>query len=229
MSKRNYIADNDELNEYVTLSEDGSSKINIAEEQIDSYVGPQERFIDSKRRIFGVATAGTSTTLTDTSSDSPLTSYQDNYFTYTQIQITGGTGENQRRRITASDTDSGTVTVDSAWDTTPDSTSAYRIVQVGKFPRKQDCNYDSDTDSWYKTIPEAVKAAVASQVEFMIELGDEYFSSDKTDKTRESISEYEYEKGGTGAAGVDSKSKLIAPKTRALLRGIMSRIGKMVV
>lgn len=70
--------------------------------------------------VTGTATAGASTTLTD--SGKAWTT--DQFIDYT-VEITGGTGVGQSRRITAN---TGTVlTVASAWDTNPDATSTYLI------------------------------------------------------------------------------------------------------
>lgn len=70
--------------------------------------------------VTGTATAGASTTLTDGAA-----TWTTNIFTDYIVEITGGTGVGQQRRV-ASNT--GTVlTVNGAWDTNPDATSTYKI------------------------------------------------------------------------------------------------------
>jgi len=72
---------------------------------------------------FGTATAGTATTITLKSGSSTT----DSYYTGMTITIIGGTGANQSRVITGYVGSTLVATVDSAWGTTPDSTSQYVI------------------------------------------------------------------------------------------------------
>jgi phage tail sheath protein FI len=64
--------------------------------------------------------AATITLANDASSD-------DDTYNGMQIEITGGTGENQTRTINDYDGASRTAIVDSDWDTVPDTTSEYRV------------------------------------------------------------------------------------------------------
>ena len=111
--------------------------------------------------------------------------------------------------------------------TTPDATSFYKIYQLGKFPRHCDVTFYSQQtpDTYYKQIPEAIKRAVAAQIEFMIEMGDNYFSGDDANKQSESIGDYSYS-NADGATGIN---RLIAPKVKMLLRGIKRRTGTFVI
>lgn len=68
----------------------------------------------------GTATSGGSTTLTDSGK-----AWSTNQHQYRAVKITGGTGVGQTRRI-ASNTATA-LTVDTAWSTNPDATSAYVI------------------------------------------------------------------------------------------------------
>lgn len=72
----------------------------------------------------GTAESGTSTTLTDT--DQTWTT--DEHAGRT-VHITGGTGAGQVREIASNTSD--TLTVETAWDTTPDATSTYQILSPG--------------------------------------------------------------------------------------------------
>lgn len=223
-SRRGYLS-RDELEQFadITISDDteADDQINQAEELIDQYVGFQNKFL--KETIKGrCAQAGAATTLYLQATQQNL--YQNDYFKGCEVEIIGGTGAGQRRRITASDCATGALTVASAWTTNPDTTSFYRVYQLGKFPRQEDVDYYTETTPYvyYKQIPEAVKRAVAAQVDYMIQMGDKFFSSDKSQKESERISAYSY----TMAKGSGNLEKLIAPKARLLLRAVRNRVGE---
>jgi len=130
------------------------------------------------------------------------------------LEIIGGTNAGERRKITASE--DGVLTVSQAFTSEIDDTSAYRIYQLGLFPRTQDTYYKDQT--YYKSIPEAVKRATAAQVEFIIEKGEEYFKG-PTDLTSESIGDYSYTRKVAG------EESMIAPKAKMFLRGFINRVG----
>lgn len=225
-SRRGYLTQT-ELAEYANItisdSDETDDQISQAEELIDAYVGFVDSFLHQSIRKFGVATSGTSTTLVDTSSDSPLLTTDDNFFKGCEIEIIGGTGEGQRRVITSSSKSGDSVTVVSAWTTTPDSTSAYRIYQLGKFPRRKDVFYDSPTETYYKSIPEAIKRATAAQVQYIIEMGADFFAGPQATFSSENLSKYGY----TLADGHSGLSRLIAPKAKQLLtrNGLVNNTG----
>lgn len=224
-SRRGYLSQS-ELEQYanitVTDATEADDQISIAEELIDTYVGYQEKFYPNE--LNGKASAGGSTTLTLQSHHQNV--YHNDYFKWCFLEIIGGTGAGQRRKITTS-TLAGVLTVESAFSTTPDATSFYRIFQLGKFPRYKDVFYDGidNNNTYYKQIPEAVKRAVAAQVEFIIEMGTRFFTSDQTEKQSESIGDYSY----TNAAGSNSIYRLIAPKAKMYLRGIRNITGRIMV
>jgi hypothetical protein len=225
-SRRGYLSQ-DELEQMaditVTNSAEADDQISQAEEMIDSYVGPQDKFYDET--LTGLASAGASTSITLESAQQ--NTFDIDYFKLCEVEIIGGTGAGQRRKITGS-TKAGVLTIDTAWDTNPDTTSYYKISQIGKFPRDIDVDtYTSGSNTtYYKQIPEAVKRAVASQVQYVIEMGASYFSSDKADMQSESIGDYSYSKaGGTGSGNI---GKMISPKAKMLLNGIYNRVGKLI-
>lgn len=221
-SRRGYLSE-DELEQFaditVTDADEGADRISQAEELIDAYVGYQDKFFD--REISGKAVTGSTTSLTLQTSQQ--NSVQNDYYKGMQIEIIGGTAIGEISKITAS-TYAGVLTLETL-DTAVDSTSIYRISQLGKFPRKKDVWYDSESgdDKYYKQIPEAVRRAVAAQVEYMIEMGDAYFETDKASYDSESIGDYSYSK--KSGASID---RLIAPKAKQLLRGIMNRKGAII-
>lgn len=220
-SRRGYLSQ-DELEQYsnITVTDAGEADdvISQAEEMVDAFVGPQDSFLNET--IEGLAAAGSTNTITLESEQQ--NTYDKDYFKGCEIDLVGGTGEGQRAKITGS-TRAGVLTIDSNWDTQPDATTFYQIHQLGKFPRRQDTTSHTNDSvvTWYKNIPEAIRRAVAAQVEFIINQGDEFFGSDQTDKQSESIGDYSYNMGNV-AAGL---SRLIAPKAKLLLRGYINRKG----
>ena len=225
-TKRNYLTI-DELEEFanITVTDEAEAfdQIGQAEELIDAYVGYQPKHVD--RVMQGQATAATGSTITDDSSDTPL--YRDNnFFTFCVVEIIAGTGFGQSAVISASNRDSRQITVSPAFSTAPDSTSVYKIYQLAKFPRKQDSFHTPDTLTYYKSIPEAVKRATAAQVQFIIEMGDDFFSGDGSEMSSDRIGNYSYSQG-SGQGGQSALVRMIAPKARTLLRGIKNRLGRL--
>lgn len=218
-SRRNYVttAEVDLLTGTTSTDQD----ISEAEELIDNYVGFQDSFF--KGQIDALATSGTSNTLTLHTDHQNV--YNADHLAGCQVEIIGGTGSGQRR-IISTQTKAGVITVTENWTTTPDSTSYYKIYQLGKFPRCKDVMFDSRSgaDKYYKSIPEAVKRATAAQVEYRIEMGDKFFASDESDKQSEAIGDYSY----TNAQGSAGINKLIAPKAKILLRGIRNIVGQII-
>jgi hypothetical protein len=225
-SRRGYLSQG-ELAQYaditITDTTEADDQIGHAEELIDSYVGFQTKFY--KYSLDGMASAGGSASITLQGDHQNIN--EANYFKGMEVEIIGGTGIGQRRKITAS-TKAGVLTTDS-FTTSPDNTSVYTIYQVGKFPRDTDVFYDSVNSpyTYYKRIPEAIKRAVAAQVEFIIKMGTSYFSTDKVNIGSETIGDYSYKKAGDGSSS--SLNDLIAPKAKMLLRGIKNIKGTIVV
>ena len=197
------------------------AQLDAAEALIDAYVGFITKWMNYK--VEGIAVSGGASTLTLMVKEQNR--YDANYFAGCEIKILGGTGSGQVRRISSS-TYGGVVTVDTAWTTAPDSTSFYRIYQFAKFPRTQDVTHFTEVEpaQVYKEIPEQVKQAVAAQVEYIDSMGDDYFSTNNSEKMREQIGDYEYE-NAQSESGVGGISRLIAPKAKALLRGIRCIVG----
>lgn len=224
-SRRNYVT-KEEVDELIGSGNSTDLQVSEAEEIIDAWVGPQKKHIDQE--YTGRASAGAASTITLQTTHQNI--YDIDYFKYCQVEIIGGTGAGQRRICTGS-TKPGVLTVDSAWDTTPDNTSFYKIYQLGKFPRYHDVEFYSEQapSTYYKSIPEAVRRATAAQVEYMAAMGDNFFKTDASDKQSERIGDYSYSKGGGDSTGALSISKLIAPKARALLRGIKNTLGEIVI
>lgn len=217
-SKRNYLTQT-ELAQYaditITDSTEADDQITQAEEDIDAYVGPQDRAVSGEYLGRMAAVSGSTFTLESDHQNQ----FYDDFFTFCVVQILGGTGVGQIKRITSS-TYAGVITVES-WDTTPDTTSIYKIYQLSKFPTIHEEFFDADhtPNKYYKHILNEVVRAVAAQVEYRIQMGNAFFAGDKAHLTGESFGDYSYSKQET------SISNLIAPKAKAYLRGIMNRKG----
>ncbi len=224
-SKRNYLTQA-ELSEFaditVTDPTEADDQISMAEELIDGFVGFQEKFYKSSLTALAASGGANSLTL----SSEHQNTYNADYFAGCQVEIIGGTGSGQRRIISSS-TKAGVITTTENWTTAPDSTSFYKIYQLGKFPRRCDVHFDSisGADKHYKSIPEAVKRATAAQVEYVINMGVDFFSGADSDKQSESIGDYSY----SNAPGSVGSNKLIAPKAKMLLRGIRNIKGTITV
>ncbi len=220
-SRRGYLSQSElEQLENITVTNtaEADDQISQAEELIDAYVGPQDSYMPN--HIVGLAAAAGALSLTLELSQQ--NTYDVDYFKLCEIEILGGTGVGQRRKITAS-TKAGVLTVDAAWTVTPDATSFYKITQIGKFPRRLDVESYTNgaVTTYYKSIPEAIKRAVAAQVGYFIEMGESFFKGDKTEMESESVGDYSYSKG----QGVGNLYRLIAPRAKTLLKGIVNRTG----
>jgi len=222
-SRRMYLSI-DELEQYaditVTDNAEANDQISQAEEAVDTYIRRGQKFMPYI--VEGKATDGSTTTLIDTSSDNQLEK-DDNFFLWCELEILHGTNAGERRRITASDKDTKTITVESAFTSSIDTTSFYRIHQLGLFPRSKDVIHDGDDSTYYKSIPEAIKRATAFQVKYMIDNGAEFFSTGADFKS-ETIGDYSYSRQD----GVNMSDVLIAPKAREILKPYMNRIGQIV-
>lgn len=200
-------------------------RISQSEELIDAYVGFQEKAVPG---IYtGRATDVSGTTLYDTSSDTQLY-VDDGFFVYCVIEIIGGTGAGQQKQITSSNKNNKSITVVSSWTTPPDSTSVYKIYQLGKFPRRKDVYYDPDNLTYTKHIPEAIKRAVAAQMAFLVDKGDGFFTGDGAEMDSESIGNYSYSRGSGGSSMAASSVKLVAPRARTLLKGYKFSGGRII-
>ena len=217
-SRRGYVTTT-EVDELIGSGASTDLQISEAEEIIDAYVGFQQKGMNEVIEGRAAAVGGSTLTLQSDQQNQ----YDIDYLKMCAIEILGGTGAGQRRIITGQ-TKEGVVTVDSAWSTALSTDSFYRIWQLGKFPRDCDVVFYSAVapSTYYKQIVEQVKRAVAAQVEFMVEMGDNYFQTNASEKQSESIGDYSYSLSD-GAAGL---GKLIAPKAKLLLRGIRNITGQ---
>lgn len=105
----------------------------------------------------GTATAGTSTTLTNSAK-----AWATNQWANSQVRITGGTGAGQVRSITSN---TGTALTVPAWTTTPDATSTYSIEGNDDYLYFMGNNavtlyrYSITANTWTTLAPGAARAA----------------------------------------------------------------------
>lgn len=223
-SRRGYLSQ-EELEEFadieVTDSDEADDQITQAEEMIDTFVGFQDKFFE--HTLSGKAGGGTTTTLILDTAHRTNYAYED-YFKGCMVEIIGGQNAGQRKLITGS-TIEGTITHE-AFTGANDTTTVYKIFQVGKFPRHCDVfgNTNETPNKLYKSIPEAVKRATAAQVQYIIEMGQKFFATDASQISMERIGDYTYNKEHSK----DSQAPLIAPKAKILLKGIVNRTGRIV-
>ena len=219
-TKRGYIT-KAEVESYcdiaITDDDEAIERMELAEELIDQYVGFQNKFL--RYEVDGIATDGTTTTLIDTSGDSLLDSSVDGRYEYCTIQVLSGTNAGEERLIIDHDVSESTIEVHEAFTSAIDDTSVYRIYQLAKFPRAKDVKIIDNV--FYKYVPEQVKKAALAQVDYMLEMGDDFFNSG-VDKNSENIDGYDYEVP-------KSVNRMIAPKARTYLKGIMSIKGKLLI
>ena len=220
MTRRQYI-NFDDVEQYsnITITNLGEAEdqMNHAEELIDSYVGFQDKHIPLD--FSGLATNGGNNYLIDTSGDSHLKSFEDDYFIYCEVEIIGGTGKGQVRTIESYNKSLNKIIVSENWDTNPDNTSFYVIRQLGKFPRIEDAYYENN-ERYYKTIPNAVKQATLAQLDYIISKGRDFFNS-AVDFQSESLEGYSYTKKS-------GKDNFISPTARQLLKGIVNKKGQII-
>lgn len=227
-SKRGYLTPTDlEAMTGLELTEsEALKKINAAEALIDAFVGFQEKAICDE--YHGEVSGAIEKTIFDTDGRTQLLHYDD-YFLGCWLEIIGGSGAGQQRRIVSSSYAGKSITYEGdALNPAPNSSTSFRIFQLGKFPRRQDMTTNRDGNRYYKAIPQAVREATAAQVEFMVDKGDEFFTSDGTDMQSESFGNYAYSRGSKDSAAA-TYVRMVSPKVRTLLHGIVNRTGRLTV
>lgn len=226
-TKRQYLTI-DELQEFADITvideNEAFDQIGQAEEIIDAYVGPQDRFI--KRPHVMQVSAANGKTLSDIHSTSPLNQFDD-YFAGCMMEVIGGTGAGQSRRISSSSETGKSITYEGD-DLNPavDTTSIIKIYQLAKYPRCKDVETYGSTRKYFKSIPEAVRRATAAQVAFMINQGADFFDTDKLAKQSERLGNYSYT-NSQGAMSGTAVTRIVSPRAKALLRGYKNNTGRL--
>lgn len=214
---RNYI----QVSEAATASE---AQIDLAEQIIDHYVGVQKRHV-------GHVHEGEITSLlagqkiVDEDSRSRLSQYDNGYFKYCVIEFLSGEHAGESRPITANTESESSIVYGGDELANLAVGDIFKIYQLGKFPRQKDVLHRDTV--YHKSIPRVVKDAVIAQAEFIVEMGDDYFSGNETDAAGESIGNYSYQNAGGG--NQSATVKMVAPKARTMLRGIINRLGRIEV
>lgn len=208
--------------------------ISVAEELIDSFIGYTDQFFSIQYSYnleglcAGVGSLGSNLSMVLEARHQNI-SLMD-FFTFCEVEIIGGAGQGQRSIIKSSTYPNTEIQLRDAFTIPIDTTSFYRIYQLGKFPRREDVFLDAihTPNRYYKNIPEALKRATAAQVEYMKTMPSQFFQTDDLFKDSEKIGDYAYTKVRSGAVGLDVY-QMISPKAKALLRGYTNRKGEMLV
>lgn len=210
----------------VTGTEDEKKAlIDRAETLVDSYLGIWQHAV---REIRGLAAAATENTIQLSPEDRQQANGV-NMLVGCVIDIIGGTAAGEQGYIKSQTLD-GIITVQTNWGTQPDTTSYYRIYQGGKVPRKGTNDLTNDTvggvNTYFRVIPRALKQAVAAQVEYVQQMGIEYFTGGDSAMQSESMDGYSYNRGDGG-----SGKTLVAPSVRSLLSGsgLVNRAGGQII
>jgi len=219
-TRRNYI-------ETSEVSGATDAQVALAEEIIDQYVGVQDKHV--KIEYDGeISSILAGNKLIDTSSITQLgPSQNQNYYARCVVEFLTGEHAGTIRLITASNGSDYSITYDGDALANLAVGDIFRVYQLAKFPRRKD--QFTRENVYYKTIPRAVKDAVIAQTEFIIEMGDDYFTGNETDAGSESIGNYSYSNASGGSGQQSAAVKMVAPKARALLRGIINRTGRIEV
>lgn len=205
------------------------AQVALAEELIDRYVGPQQKYLHNEYhgRITSLLNSGREIVDDGSGGGSTQLDIVSGRYAGTVLEMVSGAQAGKRAIIESSDKDSKSVTLRAAFTSDPAVGDYFKIYQLAKFPRVQDGYTTPDGLHVYYSIPEAVREAVAAQVEFIMAKGDAFFTGDNSDMQSESFLNYSYSRGNS-ATGSSSLSKLISPQARVLLRGIVNRTGRIV-
>jgi phosphomevalonate kinase len=225
-SRRFYVALADALAQVGTINNATvtSAILNQAEELIDQYVGPQPSWY--RTTLIGRCAAGSNATTIVLQANKDQNAYQKDFFKNMEVEIIGGTGAGQTAHIQTSLL-SGTLTLYETLTTALDTTSMYKIAQLGKFPRIEDVYLDGYNSpvQYYKNAPKKVQDAVIEQCRYILKMGASFFITDSYGMDQEIIdNNYRYQR--KNMAG--DLSLLIAPEAKLLLRGITNRKGQFI-
>jgi hypothetical protein len=215
--RRHYI----EIADVPTSTE---ANVALAEELIDRYVGPQQKFIQSETS--GRISAIDGAVIFDTNDQTSL-NITSNYYSFCVLEMISGAAAGKREVIKTSDQDGKSVTLWAALSTAPAAGDYFKIYQLAKFPRIDDWDIPAGSNTYYKSIPELVREATVAQTLFIMSKPAAYFTGNSTDMKSEKFLNYQYERSAGAAEG--SLNALISPQARSLLRGILNRKGRMTV
>lgn len=195
------------------------ARISKAEAYIDQVAGYHTK---ARQHTYTDEARGGSTTTIQLSANDNGAYQRTNQLKGMVVEIVDGTGAGQTRAIASSATD-GTATVETAFTTAPDATSFYSIYQMGKFPRAKDLRQNPEGTRDVIIIPRQLKEAVAAQVVFITEMGDDYFDTDENALGSVRIGNFSQSRGGNGGGSVGT----IAPRAKQLLsaNGLINRTG----
>lgn len=151
----------------------------------------------------GVVDSAGNTTIIDAGL-AGLNNRPDDFWNGGAVIITEGTGRGQTRKISDFDSATGTVTVDTAWTTNPDTTSTFRLITK---------------------IPDKVKYATIEQALYLVKGGGQRARLQAEGVTQYSIGDLSetFGDGGGNSSGV-----AISNEAKGYLQGLVTKIGKLI-
>jgi hypothetical protein len=101
----------------------------ISDKRFDNFNSDQALYFPytNVRTVKGTVDSATNTTLVSSELED-IDNQPDDFWNYGSVKITDGTGVGQIREISDFVNSTGTVTVDVAWSTNPDTTSTYQLI-----------------------------------------------------------------------------------------------------
>lgn len=214
---RSYIADQTELETYTgSLTSFSSRDLIRAEQDIDSIIGNYYEGVNRKfyanREVFEsskITLSSTTATIADNNNSS-------GFYSYCVLEILSGANKGLRKLVISSTLSGGnnvlTFNVEEVGLTGSEDILIY---QIAKIPRIKDIT--SVSSSYYKSIPEFIKEAVALQYQFRLNNEATLTSSQtiKRERTARDSVEIEYSDSSSGSISTQS---LISPQALSLLQ-----------
>ncbi len=206
-----------------SLGEEADAIINRAEAIIDGILGYWQPAVPQMQGVAAAASASSVTLAPDRRMPGI------DYLVGCVIEFQSGDAVGEYRVIKGQTAD-GVLTLDKDFTTAPEAGDVYHIVQMGKLPRAGKADTATvqigNTQKYMRTLPATIREAVAMQVVYMQEMGDDYFTGGAMNMKSESFGSYSYsrEDGASGARA------MIAPQARQALSGsgLINRTGQIV-
>ena len=199
-----------------TLGTDADKLIERAEAIVDGLLGFWQPFMAA--HIQGVAVSGDAGTMQMSAQDVQSLPGV-NYLKGCVVEMLSGAAEGEYRVITGQ-TKLGALTFDTDFSQAIAAGDLYHIYQMGKIPRAGESDVqtlnDAGTTVYARMIPQALREAVAWQLAYMQELGEQFMNGQSANMASESFNgAYSYQKADTAKGD----AALVAPRARTALRG----------
>lgn len=208
-----------------SLGTDADLIIAKAEAIIDGYIGNWQPHFNEIVTVPSSAQAGEITLNAQDRASLPGVDYLKGL----AVEFLNGEAAGETRIIESQGSD-GVITFDQEFSDEPADGDIVRIYQAGKVPRRGTDDVISreviNERIYIRNIPQPLREAVAAQIQYMQELGDEFFDGQASSLDSESMQSYSYQRGESAKGG----KAMVAPKVRQLLAGtgIINRTAQIV-